>query len=97
LNQINLFYYKYINNHNNNSSGTWVDCLVGQWWAHSLGLGYILKKENVASTLLNVFEKNHVKSFVPGRQCAVDTPKQDHREPKQCFLKIVNKVNRGFA
>ncbi|KXJ22379.1 uncharacterized protein LOC110252569 [Exaiptasia diaphana] len=50
------------------ADGTWVDCLVGQWWAHSLGLGYILKKENIQSTLQNVFVRNHVDSFNPATQ-----------------------------
>ncbi|XP_031550848.1 uncharacterized protein LOC116288218 [Actinia tenebrosa] len=50
------------------ADSTWVDCLVGQWWAHALGLGYILKKENIKSTLMNVFERNHVDSFDPATQ-----------------------------
>ncbi|XP_032237867.2 uncharacterized protein LOC5512611 [Nematostella vectensis] len=47
---------------------TWVDCLVGQWWAHALGLGYILSQKNIQSTLQNIFLKNHVERFVPATQ-----------------------------
>ena len=43
-----------------------MDCLGGQWWAHSLDLGYILPKDHVKSTVSSVFGGNHVDSFNPG-------------------------------
>lgn len=43
-----------------------MDCLGGQWWAHSLDLGYILPEDHVKSTVSNVFSGNHVDSFNPG-------------------------------
>ena len=48
------------------SIGTFVDCLGGQWWAHSLNLGYILPEDHVKSTVSSVFTGNHVDSFKPG-------------------------------
>jgi hypothetical protein len=32
--------------------------LIGQWWAHQLGLGYILPKDNVVQALKSVFKYN---------------------------------------
>lgn len=52
------------------SVGTFVDCLGGQWWAHSLNLGYILPEDHVKSTISSVFAGNHVNSFNPGTQYA---------------------------
>ena len=46
--------------------GTFVDCLGGQWWAHSLDLGYLLPQEHVLSTVSSVFAGNHTDSFNPG-------------------------------
>jgi len=43
-----------------------VDCLGGQWWAHSLDLGYLLPQEHVHSTVSSVFAGNHTDSFNPG-------------------------------
>ena len=34
------------------------DQLIGQWWAHQLGLGYILPKEKVVAALRSVFKYN---------------------------------------
>lgn len=50
------------------SDGTFVDCLGGQWWAHSLNLGYILPEDHVKSTVSSVFTGNHVDSFNPADQ-----------------------------
>ena len=47
-------------------TGTFVDCLGGQWWAHSLNLGYLLPEDHVKSTVSSVFTGNHVDSFNPG-------------------------------
>jgi len=47
-------------------TGTFVDCLGGQWWAHSLDLGYLLPQEHVQSTVSSVFAGNHTDSFNPG-------------------------------
>ncbi len=38
--------------------GCMSDQLLGQWWAHQLGLGYILPREMVMSALLAVFKYN---------------------------------------
>jgi uncharacterized protein (DUF608 family) len=38
--------------------GCMADQLIGQWWAHQLGLGYILPKENVVAALRSVFKYN---------------------------------------
>jgi uncharacterized protein (DUF608 family) len=38
--------------------GCMSDQLIGQWWAHQLGLGYILPKDMVASALRAVFKYN---------------------------------------
>ncbi|XP_065909541.1 non-lysosomal glucosylceramidase-like [Dysidea avara] len=50
------------------SDGTFVDCLGGQWWAHSLDLGYLLPQEHVQSTVSSVFAGNHTDSFNPADQ-----------------------------
>jgi hypothetical protein len=34
------------------------DQLIGQWWAHQLGLGYLLPKEHVRSALRAIFKHN---------------------------------------
>jgi len=36
--------------------GCMADQLIGQWWAHQLGLGYILPKERVQEALRSVFK-----------------------------------------
>jgi hypothetical protein len=38
--------------------GCMADQLIGQWWAHQLGLGYILPKDKVVSALRSVFRYN---------------------------------------
>ena len=38
--------------------GCMADQVIGQWWAHQLGLGYILPKDNVAAALRGVFRYN---------------------------------------
>ena len=38
--------------------GCMSDQLIGQWWAHQLGLGYILPKDNVVQALKSVFKYN---------------------------------------
>jgi hypothetical protein len=38
--------------------GCMSDQLIGQWWAHQLGLGYILPKEKVLAALKSVFKYN---------------------------------------
>ncbi|HVM51290.1 MAG TPA: GH116 family glycosyl-hydrolase [Candidatus Acidoferrum sp.] len=38
--------------------GCMADQLIGQWWAHQLGLGYILPQEMVASSLRSIFKYN---------------------------------------
>jgi non-lysosomal glucosylceramidase len=38
--------------------GCMADQLIGQWWAHQLGLGYLLPKEKMQSALRAVFKHN---------------------------------------
>ena len=38
--------------------GCMSDQLIGQWWAHQLGLGYILPKDMVVSAMKSVFKYN---------------------------------------
>jgi len=38
--------------------GCMADQLIGQWWAHQLGLGYLLPKERVQAALKSVFKYN---------------------------------------
>lgn len=47
--------------------GCMSDQLIGQWWAHQLGLGYILPKEMVVSAMRAVFKYNF-KSDLTGWQ-----------------------------
>ncbi|CAB4007959.1 Non-lysosomal glucosylceramidase [Paramuricea clavata] len=48
--------------------GTFVDALIGQWWAYSLGLGPLLPKDHMQSHLGWVFERNRVEAFDPKTQ-----------------------------
>ncbi|MEK7684009.1 MAG: GH116 family glycosyl-hydrolase [Verrucomicrobiota bacterium] len=47
--------------------GCMSDQLIGQWWAHQLGLGYLLPKDKVQSALRAVF-KHNFKSDLTGWQ-----------------------------
>jgi hypothetical protein len=38
--------------------GCMADQLIGQWWAHQLGLGYLLPKDKVVAALQSVFKYN---------------------------------------
>jgi uncharacterized protein (DUF608 family) len=49
--------------------GCMADQLLGQWWAHQLGLGYLLPKEMVVSAMRAVFKYNF-KSDLTGWQHA---------------------------
>jgi non-lysosomal glucosylceramidase len=44
-------------------SGCHMDQLLGQWWAHSLDLGYVLPEEHVKTTVDNIFRFNHREGF----------------------------------
>jgi uncharacterized protein (DUF608 family) len=48
----------YMNRQGEVGPGCMSDQLIGQWWAHQLGLGYILPKEMVVSALRAVFKYN---------------------------------------
>jgi uncharacterized protein (DUF608 family) len=48
----------YLNRHGEVGPGCMSDQLIGQWWAHQLGLGYILPKANVVQALKSVFKYN---------------------------------------
>ncbi len=48
----------YLNRHGEVGPGCMSDQLIGQWWAHQLGLGYILPKDNVVQALKAVFNYN---------------------------------------
>ncbi|XP_065070072.1 uncharacterized protein LOC135695054 [Rhopilema esculentum] len=50
------------------SDSSFMDALVGQWWAHSLGLGYLLPAEHIKSNLQYAAARNFVKSFDPAKQ-----------------------------
>jgi hypothetical protein len=43
--------------------GCMADQLIGQWWAHQLGLGYILPKEKVQAALRSIFKYNWLTRF----------------------------------
>jgi uncharacterized protein (DUF608 family) len=48
------------------------DQLLGQWWAHVCGLGYVLPKERVRAALQSIFTRNFRENFVG----VVQTPRQ---------------------
>jgi uncharacterized protein (DUF608 family) len=48
----------YLNRKGEVGPGCMSDQLLGQWWAHQLGLGYILPKDNVLSALHSIFKYN---------------------------------------
>lgn len=48
--------------------GCMADQLLGQWWAHLLGLGYVLPREHVVGALRSVFKYNFVDGFENLRQ-----------------------------
>lgn len=43
-----------------------VGALYGQWWAHYLGLGYLLPREHIRSHLKYTYQRNYVDSFTSG-------------------------------
>jgi uncharacterized protein (DUF608 family) len=43
--------------------GCHMDQLLGQWWAHSLGLGYVLPKAHVQAAVQNIFNFNRRETF----------------------------------
>lgn len=50
------------------TDGCFVDQLLGQWWAHLLGLGYLLPAAHVQSSVSEVFTTNHRVGFDPAAQ-----------------------------
>src|ERR1035441_6272597 len=48
----------YMKRHGEVGPGCMADQLLGQWWAHQLGLGYVLPKEMVVSAMRAVFKYN---------------------------------------
>jgi hypothetical protein len=44
-------------------TGCLSDQLIGQWWAHVLGLGYVLPRDHVVQALRAVYRHNHRTSF----------------------------------
>ncbi len=48
----------YLNRGGEFGPGCMADQLIGQWWAHQLGLGYVLPKEMVVSALRSIFKYN---------------------------------------
>ncbi|MCE5266728.1 MAG: non-lysosomal glucosylceramidase [Planctomycetaceae bacterium] len=48
--------------------GCMADQLIGQWWAHQLGLGYILPRDKVRTALKSVFRYNWVPDLTGFKQ-----------------------------
>jgi non-lysosomal glucosylceramidase len=44
-------------------TGCHMDQLLGQWWAHALGLGYVLPREHVRTAVQNIFDFNRREGF----------------------------------
>jgi uncharacterized protein (DUF608 family) len=44
-------------------SGCHMDQLLGQWWAHALGLGYVLPREHVQAAAQHIFDFNRREGF----------------------------------
>ncbi len=87
-------------------AGCLVDQLVGQYFAHVCGLGYLLDKNKVRKTLKSImrfnfkrgFEGhfNHLRSFVLGDESALLMASYPHgRRPKRPFP-YYNEVMTGF-
>ena len=48
--------------------GCMADQLIGQWWAHQLGLGYILPQDKVQTALRSIFKYNWLTGFAGFKQ-----------------------------
>jgi len=44
-------------------TGCHMDQLLGQWWAHALGLGYVLPEQHVKTAVQNIFKFNRREGF----------------------------------
>ncbi|XP_057299681.1 uncharacterized protein LOC130630273 [Hydractinia symbiolongicarpus] len=57
-------------NHPSNLLGdsTQIGAMYGQWWAHILGLGYLLPPDHIKSHLKYTYLRNYVASFDPATQ-----------------------------
>ncbi|HKD37380.1 MAG TPA: GH116 family glycosyl hydrolase, partial [Pirellulales bacterium] len=53
---------------NDYNTGCHVDQLLGQWWAHMLGLGYLYPEKRVKSALAAVMKHNHRERFAGFKQ-----------------------------
>ena len=82
--------------------GCLVDQLVGQYLAHVCGLGYLIKKENVAKTLLSIMKYNYIpdlsdhfndfRSFAMGNEAALlmaSYPKSRPLNPFPYFTEVM--------
>jgi len=50
------------------ATGCHADQLLGQWWAHVLGLGHLLEAEHVRTAALSIFQHNFREDFHGHRQ-----------------------------
>ena len=50
------------------------DQLIGQWWAHQLGLGYLLPRERVQSALRAIFRYNWKPDLTGWKHCPAPSP-----------------------
>jgi len=82
--------------------GCLVDQLVGQYLAHVCGLGYLVKKENVAKTLQSIMKYNYVadlsdhfncfRSYALGSEAALlmaSYPKSRPKDPFPYFTEVM--------